>query len=203
MIADWARARARGEDVLMLASRRSQVDALNRLARQQMEAAGLLGQNRLAIGGRDFAAGDDVIAGRNDYRIGLLNGTRGTVAAVDRTRREVTVDTSEGRTITVPHHYLAAGHLTHGYATTVHKAQGATVDIGLLLIDDQTYREAAYTGLSRGRAANRVYSISDDPDAIEAHGVAVNPVDELATLRQALARTAAQQMASRSPVLGR
>ncbi len=62
--------------------------------------------------------------------------------------------TTEGRTIDVPNKYLSAGHLTHGYATTVHKAQGATVDAALLLVNDKSYREAAYTGLSRGRVAN-------------------------------------------------
>ncbi|MBW3647411.1 MAG: hypothetical protein KY440_06510, partial [Actinobacteria bacterium] len=70
-----------------------------------------------------------MIAGRNDYRLGLLNGTRGTVTEVDVRRRALTVLTHEGRTIEVRFPYLAAGHLTHGYATTVHKAQGATVDV--------------------------------------------------------------------------
>lgn len=117
---------------------------------------------------------------------------------IDPRSRALTVLTYEGRTIEVRHRYLAAGHLAHGYATTVHKAQGATVDVSLLLVDDQTYREAAYTGLSRGRAANRVYVVSDDLDAIEAHGMRREPADELVTLRQAVARSAAQEMASRS-----
>jgi len=198
MVADWVASRARGEDVLLLASRRSQVDALNRLARAEMLDAGLLGQDSLAAGGRDFRVGDDVIAGRNDYRIGLLNGTRATVTAIDARRGALTVETTEGRTVEVRHRYLAAGHLTHGYATTVHKAQGATVDVSLLLVDERSYREAAYTGLSRGRAANRVYVISDDFDAVEAHGLRRDRPDELATLREAMARSAAQQMASRS-----
>ncbi|MBW3651034.1 MAG: AAA family ATPase, partial [Actinobacteria bacterium] len=129
MVADWAAARTRGEDVLMLAGQRSQVDALNRRARAEMFDAGLLGAEALQAGGRDFRVGDDVIAGRNDYRLGLLNGTRGTVTEVDVRRRALTVLTHEGRTIEVRFPYLAAGHLTHGYATTVHKAQGATVDV--------------------------------------------------------------------------
>lgn len=201
MVVDWAAARARGEDVLMLASRRSQVDALNRRARAEMLEAGLLGEESVHVGGREFRVGDDVIAGRNDYRIGLLNGTRATVTAMDARRGALTVETTEGRTIEVRHRYLAAGHLTHGYATTVHKAQGATVDVSLLLVDDRSYREAAYTGLSRGRAANRVYVVyvvSDDLDAIEAHGIRRDPADQLVTLREAVARSAAQEMASRS-----
>ena len=167
-------------------------------ARAQLIDAGLLGDEPLRVGTRDFRVGDDVIAGRNDYRLGLLNGTRGTVTEIDPRRGALTVVTHEGRTVEVRHRYLAAGHLTHGYATTVHKAQGATVDVSLLLVDDRSYREAAYTGLSRGRAANRVYVVSDDLDAIEAHGVPRERTDELVTLREARARSAAQEMASRS-----
>lgn len=74
----------------------------------------------------------------------------------------------------------------------MHKAQGATIDESLPLVDDQTYREAAYTGLSRGRVANRVYVVTDDTDAIESHGIPRETSDELATLRQAVSRSAAQ-----------
>lgn len=202
MVADWATARGAGEDVLMLAGRRSQVDALNRRARHQLVEAGLLTGKEVQVAGRAFAVGDSVIAGRNDYRMGLLNGTRATVTAVDPKRKALIVQTCEGRTVEVRHRYLAAGHLAHGYATTVHKAQGATVDVGLLLVDDLSYREAAYTGLSRGRMANRVYVVSDDADAIEAHGVGHQPPDGLVTLRDAVARSAAQEMASRSRGMG-
>jgi len=201
MVRDWAAARARGDDVLMLASRRSQVDALNRRARAEMVDAGLLGSDAVHVAGRDFRVGDEVIAGRNDYRIGLLNGTRAIVTEVDVGRRALTVLTHEGRTVDVRYPYLAAGHLTHGYATTVHKAQGATVDVSLLLVDDRSYREAAYTGLSRGRSVNRVYVVSDDLDdldAVEAHGLRYQRNDDLVTLREAMARSAAQQIASRS-----
>ena len=199
MVSDWWAARVKNEDVLMLASRRASVDALNRIARARLQVEGELGAEELAAGGRAFAIGDAVIAGRNDYRIGLLNGSRGTVTAVDPKRRRITVETTEGRTVEVPTRYLAAGHLTYGYATTVHKAQGATVDTALLLVDDQSYREAAYTGLSRGRVANRVYVVTDDAHAIEAHGIKHKAPDELATLRDAVRRSAAQNLAIRSP----
>jgi len=54
----------------------------------------------------------------------------------------------------VPSSYLEAGHLTHAYASTVHKAQGATVDRAYLLGSDRLYREAGYVGMSRGRLSN-------------------------------------------------
>jgi hypothetical protein len=62
----------------------------------------------------------------------------------------------------VPWHYIADGHVAHGYATTIHKAQGATYDRTLLLGDDRLYRQAGYTGLSRGRERNDMYLVVDD-----------------------------------------
>lgn len=113
----------------MLASRRAPVEALNRLARTRLCDEGSLGEEEVA-GGRAFAVGDAVIAGKNDYPIGLLNGSRGIVTAVDTRRSRITVETSEDRSVDVPTRYLAAGHLAHGYATTVH--QGAVPSSGLV-----------------------------------------------------------------------
>src|SRR5918994_133266 len=92
-----------------------------------------------------------VLALRNDYRYRILNGTRGTVTAIDETTQQVEVDTDDGAKLTVPFAYAEAGHLTHGYALTVHKAHGATVDVALVLVDETMSREQLYTALSRGR----------------------------------------------------
>jgi hypothetical protein len=55
---------------------------------------------------------------------------------------------------------LEAGHLSYAYASTVHKAQGATVDRAFLLGSDQLYREAGYVGLSRGRLSNELFVVA-------------------------------------------
>lgn len=73
----------------------------------------------------------------------------------------------------------------------------------LLLVDDQSYREAAYTGLSRGRVANRVYVVSDDVGALEMHVRPRDRADELATLRRAVQRSAAQELATPKVKSGR
>jgi hypothetical protein len=43
---------------------------------------------------------------------------------------------------------LVAEHLQHGYARTVHKTQGLTCDVALLLGDDTLYADFGYTGLT-------------------------------------------------------
>ena len=195
MVEHWWAGRSAGDDLMMLAGRNNQIHALNRLARRRLRDESQLGDEEVVAGGRAFAVGDSVIAGYNDYRLGLLNGTRGTVAAVDVHRSRIQVATEAGRSVNVPRRYLQLGRLTHGYATTVHKAQGVTIDSALLLVDDQSYREAAYTGLSRGRIANRVYVVSDDVPELQVR----RPKeirDELAVLRDAARRSGAQHLAS-------
>jgi hypothetical protein len=87
---------------------------------------------------------------------------------VNATDSAVVIDRA-GDEIHLPATYLAAGHLDHGYALTVHKAQGATYDIALLYGDEHLYAEAGYTALTRGRDQNRVYMLADetaDPQAL-------------------------------------
>ncbi len=94
----------------------------------------------------------------------------------------------------IPFAYAEAGHLTHGYATTIHKAQGATVDRSLVLLDDTTSREHAYTALSRGPHGNDVFVVAEDRRADERHAAEIEP-DPLDDLRQAIRRSAGKRMA--------
>ncbi len=93
---------------------------------------------------------------RNDYRFGVRNGTVGKVTSVDE-GEVVLADATH-----LPSSYLEAGHLTHAYASTVHKAQGATVDRAYLLGSDQLYREAGYVGMSRGRLSNELFVVGSE-----------------------------------------
>lgn len=71
-----------------------------------------------------------------------------------------------GRPMTLPADYVAA-HLTLGYATTVHAAQGLTVDTSHIVTSPATNAEALYVGLSRGKQANTAYvtTLTVPPDA--------------------------------------
>jgi ATP-dependent exoDNAse (exonuclease V) alpha subunit len=134
----WWQARQAGDQVMMYALRRSDVDDLNARARDRMDAAGLLGDDRLRVAGRELAPGDQVMCLRNDRRLGVRNGTVGTVAAI------------EGAGVA-----LADG--------TAHKSQGATVDRAFLLGSDQLYREAGYVGLSRARLSSELFVVGPGP----------------------------------------
>lgn len=53
--------------------------------------------------------------------------------------------------------HLRDGGLDHGYALTVHQAQGLTGQRAMFLGSDALYREAGYVGLSRGRQRNDLH----------------------------------------------
>jgi conjugative relaxase-like TrwC/TraI family protein len=162
MIDDWWTATAEGTDVLMLAAHHCQVDHLNQRARQHVRAAGRLGDREVQLGDRAYAAGDIVLALRNDYRHGLLNGTRGTITAIDQGARRLVVTTDDRATVTIPFAYADAGSLSHGYAMTIHKAEGATVAIALVLADATMTRQHLYTAVSRGSQCNVIYVSTAD-----------------------------------------
>jgi conjugative relaxase-like TrwC/TraI family protein len=174
MVADWYDARRRGGTVAMIALRRSDVDELNTRARALLVDDGVVDGDGIEVGKRTFATGDRVVCLDNDRRLGVHNAMFATVVDVDQEHGAVVIapdGAAERRRL--PHGYIAE-LLDHAYATTIHKAQGATYDRALLLGDDRLYRQAGYTGLSRGRESNEIYLVVDDdrerdPD-LERHG---------------------------------
>ena len=133
------------------------------------------------MAGRQFAAGDQVMYLRNDRRLAVRNGTVGTVTSIEGGG----VALADGTHL--PAAYLEEGHLTHSYASTVHKSQGATVDRAFLLGSDQLYREAGYVGLSRARLSSELFAVDPDPS--------LEMGDRLGQLVRGLSTSRAQQLA--------
>ncbi len=188
MAIDWAAWAATQPDrslgqAVMLAARRDHTDALNRTARTLLRAQGRLGADQLTAGGRVYAVGDRIVCLRNDRRLDVVNGTRGAITAIDPAGGgavTVTVDGAEPRQVVLPGWYLRDGHLGHGYALTVHKAQGATVDRAWVYADPRTVgTQWLYTALTRHRDTAHLYTSITTLDelgvAAETHGPAPDP----------------------------
>jgi ATP-dependent exoDNAse (exonuclease V) alpha subunit len=162
MVHDWYEAIAAGDDAVMLAARRADVANLNRRARALLVAQHRITGVAVNAAGRSYAAGDLIVTLRNDRQLGLLNGQRGSVVRADPIRRSLLVrfdDDPHHRV--VPAEYLDDGNIDHGYALTIHKAQGLTCDRAFILADDTLYAEAGYTALTRGRVENHLYLAAD------------------------------------------
>jgi conjugative relaxase-like TrwC/TraI family protein len=189
---DWLDATLDGHEAIMLTSARAVAADLNQRARRLLRAEGAISRQFLEVAGHDFAIGDHVMTVRNDYRHGLLNGQRGTVIAIGHFSRTLTVAFGTDDTKTIPATYLDQGHLDHAYAMTIHKAQGLTCDVALVLADERLHREAAYTALTRGRQENHLYLASaPDEHTHDWH----DHDDERHTLRRALQRSEQQTLA--------
>ncbi len=80
-------------------------------------------------------------------RVSVKNGTLGTVERVNA--QAMAVRTDDGRNIAFDTKDYA--HIEHGYAATIHKAQGMTVDRAHVLATPGMDSHGAYVALSRHR----------------------------------------------------
>jgi conjugative relaxase-like TrwC/TraI family protein len=193
---DWFASRKAGNEPLMLALRHSDVHDLNARARSLLVANGDLPGDSTVIAGKPFVPGDEIVCLQNDRRLDVHNALFGTVTEINQEDERLELTTRAGEVKTIPYDYVEDGHLSHAYATTIHKAQGATFDHALLLGDDRLYRQAAYTALSRGRIGNDIYAIAD-PSAdrdVELHAPA-DIADPIHRLEIAFSRDAAEELA--------
>ena len=152
---------------------------LNELARAQLRAAGELRTPDQVVqterGARAFAAGDRIMFQRNERGLGgdgrghdgvaVKNGTLGTVLEVASGGERLTVrldgpEKGSGREVTFYTRDYA--HIDHGYAATVHKAQGVTVDRAHVLATPHMDRHAAYVGLTRHRGGVELHYARED-----------------------------------------
>jgi conjugative relaxase-like TrwC/TraI family protein len=172
VFAHWAAARADGQDALMLARTRLDVDALNLRARDAALAAGEVAGQVTVAGQREWQAGDLLRARRNDRRLAVgdghvRNGDRYRVLGPGPDGALLVEDLSgRGRAI-LPASYLAE-HADYGWASTIDGAQGATADVGIVLARPGLDREHLYVAMTRGRHANHAY-ITPDPSTDDDH----------------------------------
>ncbi len=181
LVAGWDAARRERpeESRVILAYTRDDVRDLNELARTQLRAAGELRAPDQVVqterGARAFAAGDRIMFQRNERGLGgdgrgrdgvaVKNGTLGTVLDVASGGERLTVrldgpEKSSGREVTFYTRDYA--HIDHGYAATVHKAQGVTVDRAHVLATPHMDRHAAYVGLTRHRDGVALHYARED-----------------------------------------
>ncbi|WP_104181956.1 MobF family relaxase [Arthrobacter sp. B0490] len=113
--------------------------------------------------GKDFVKNNDVWTVEKVTADPATNLAADTAAGEERQRVTLRHAGHRGR-ITVDADYLHE-HGQLGYAATVHRAQGATVDTAHAILDARTERAGAYVAATRGRETNRLYvALGDDND---------------------------------------
>jgi len=152
LIEGWNHERVADPDCsrIILTHTNDEVRALNELARGRLRGDGALSEEvsiTTERGSRDFAAGDRLMFLRNDRELGVKNGSLGTVQSVSAQRMAVLLD--DGRSVAFDTKDYA--HIEHGYAATIHKSQGVTVDRAHVLATPGMDQHSSYVALSRHR----------------------------------------------------
>jgi AAA domain len=208
----WQQAeRDPAQEVVVLAARRAEVDRLNSACQEVLAARGRLRSERLQVEDRQLAVGDRVVCGKNAIgELGVANGTRGIVTALDPDARTLTVrlDGTDGRTVTLPRSYLDGRgrgernrRVDLAYATTGHRAQGLTRGRALVRLtggEDVTW---LYVQLSRARQDTRLYAVvgPEPQGAGELDLPDREQPDGYLQLAQALSRAGGQTLAIDTP----
>ncbi len=159
----WDRDRQAHPDAsrIILTHTNDEVRERNDAVRERLKAGGALG-NEVALaverGERRFAAGDRIMFLKNERELGVKNGSLGSVDSVGPARMAVTLD--DGRRVAFDLKDYA--HIDHGYAATIHKAQGMTVDRVQVLATPGVDSHSTYVALSRHREQVDLYYGRDD-----------------------------------------
>ena len=159
VVAGWATDVAQGNHAAMYAWRRANVAELNRRGRQAWDELGRLSGPELVVGGVGYRAGDRIVTLAPGAGGQIVTSAGGTVLA-DVGHGDLAATMDDGRIQRFGPDELGADHLAHGYAVTVHRAQGTTVTRAHIF-EDGGGRELAYVKMSRARERSTLYAVAD------------------------------------------
>jgi len=160
---------------LLTAYKRADVAELNARAREEMKNFEILTGPRVETtvrdreenseGKREFQAGERLYFRKNDWKLGVMNGETGTLTKIDVTNDgkecSFTVKMDNGKEIRFdPRDYA---QIDYGYAVTIHKSQGETVDFSSNLVTGMGLN-ALYVQLTRHQIGTQIVLTEDQID---------------------------------------
>jgi conjugative relaxase-like TrwC/TraI family protein len=167
-LSGWQADVATGRDALLIADTWEVADALNLRIHNDTVTADA--PTVVGARGHRIAVGDVIISRRNDASVEVYDGTDVTTIAapvrngnrwqvyrVDPENHRIAARRiGDGARAMFSGNYLSE-HVHHGFAVTVHAAQGATADSTHAVLGVSASRAAAYVAMTRGRTSNSVY----------------------------------------------
>jgi conjugative relaxase-like TrwC/TraI family protein len=175
LYAAWKSDTDRGLHSLMLAGDTATVNELNARARAERVANGEVIEKGVNVAGAITAgANDHVVTRENNRRLTtgaswVKNGDLWTVSATHADGSLTVTRVNRHETVLLPASYVAK-NVELAYASTVHRAQGRTVDTAHAFASPTTTREVLYVALTRGSESNHLYVDTHyDPDPSTGH----------------------------------
>lgn len=159
IVAKWAAHRADrpNQTCIVLAHTNAERTELNDMMRAELKRHGEL-QDEIDVttkhGVMQMAVGERVMFTAPDTKMGVKNGTTGTIVSISKdsfisvkldNEDKIAIFNKDGRNTP------EGNEVTHGYCVTVHKAQGVTVDNCLVLANFSMSLENLYVALTRHR----------------------------------------------------
>jgi Ti-type conjugative transfer relaxase TraA len=187
LVEKWAADTAADRDKsrFVFAYTNQDVDLLNVALRAVRKERGELEWKDHAIktshGQFEFSAGDRIMFTDTDRRLGVENGVAGTILAIDGTHVAVRLDGREAKEINFDAANFDKFRL--GYAGTVHKGQGDTLDQTYLYHSEHWRSAPSYVALTRHREQTDLF-------------VATNTAEDLKALAKQVARQEETRAAS-------
>jgi ATP-dependent exoDNAse (exonuclease V) alpha subunit len=181
---------------LIVAYTRDDVRNLNaqardiRLSRHELGAAESVPTNR---GMRAIAVNERIMFLRNEKSLGVKNGTLATVERIDHGVLQVRMDgKDETRIIVDTRDYQ---DLDYGYASTIHKSQGATVDRTYVLASRYFDRHTSYVALSRHRDQAMLFWGRDEFASRAGQGASIDTAEAKRNFESVLSRARPKELA--------
>lgn len=144
MVQKWNKYRLANNDKssLLLAQKWEDVNLLSSQVRKILQADGIVSADEVEVEcivsdhrcSYKFAQGDRIKFCKNDYNIGISNGTFGTIKAIETCDNNITfsIQTDDGVSVTInkTNYQNEDGRLplALGYALTIYASQGTTID---------------------------------------------------------------------------
>jgi len=151
------------KDKIMIAGRRADVAALNKMARQQLKEQGQLSVESSFKDATEksmkVAIGDRLRILKNNKQLDISNGDLATVKDLninDRGDTVLSVETDAGKQVEI--NTSDYNNLSHGYCITAHASQGATVKEAYIYSSSFNSKEMAYVQGSRHEEHSEIFA---------------------------------------------
>ncbi len=175
LLSDWFKSTQDHPDVkqAMMAYSNKDVLHLNMMARQLKKESGEIGKEEFTYiiernGGEElgtrktlleeriFSKGDQIVFTENNTGLGVRNGTLGQITSLDKSKITATFK-EEGVEKVVSFSPNLYKRFDNGWALTIHKNQGSTVDLSFKLASFEEYKNLSYVGMTRHEKDAKLY----------------------------------------------
>ncbi len=192
-----------GRSVVVVTATNEQAAQVATTVRDQLIDLGLVEPDGVLLGldGGTAGVGDLIAARRNNYALGVINRAQYKVTAVgeDGSLTVVPADHNQtdptsaapARELVLPASYVGE-HVQLGYASTVHAAQGMTVDSAHLLTDGTMDAATLYVAMTRGRLTNTAHVSLNTPTTADTRPAATTAAGGQVRLEDATTRASAR-----------